>query len=280
VRKRLIAERARSFSALLAIVFALFFALSGNAYALTTDKATARPNEDGGKGVIGNMATRLTWQGTVDEGEVVTSVVLSLPEGADFSDTSTKITVLDGLDRTPIKGEAIPAGNNIEIKMEEGIPEGYLLRLEIEGMKFPAEGGDIAVGGSYTTEDGQSLELVPSKPIKVIQNTWLQQQVNALNEMEWVKVWNSSPFLGMFFKPQLILTSLFSLFPGWLVCLGIVFAAYPFAIILGLIFALMKISQHKIVRAIAIVKMTVVIAMGVRIVLQCSGSERLRRRIC
>ena len=253
MRKRLIAERARSFSALFAIVFALFFALSGNAYALTTDKATARPNEDGGKGVIGNMATRLTWQGTVDEGEVVTSVVLSLPEGADFSDTSTKITVLDGLDRTPIKGEAIPAGNNIEIKMEEGIPEGYLLRLEIEGMKFPAEGGDIAVGGSYTTEDGQSLELVPSKPIKVIQNTWLQQQVNALNEMEWVKVWNSSPFLGMFFKPQLILTSLFSLFPGWLVCLGIVFAAYPFAIILGLIFALMKISQHKIVRAIAII---------------------------
>jgi polar amino acid transport system substrate-binding protein len=57
----------------------------------------------------------------------------------------------------------------------------------------------------------------------------------------------------MFLKPQLILTSLFSLFPGWLVCLGIVVAAYPFAIVLGLIFALMKISRLRIVRAVAVV---------------------------
>ena len=46
------------------------------AQALTTEKATARPNEDGGDGVIGGMDTRLTWEGTVEPGEEVTSVTL------------------------------------------------------------------------------------------------------------------------------------------------------------------------------------------------------------
>ena len=61
----------------------------------------------------------------------------------------------------------------------------------------------------------------------------------------------------MFFKPQLLLTALFSLVPGWLLCLLIVCIAYPFAIILGLVFALMKISKHRLLRAIAIVYVNV-----------------------
>jgi len=223
------------------------------ALGLTTDKATARPNEDGGKRVIGGIATRLTWQGTVEEGEEVTSVTLVLPEGGSFDGASTKITVLDGLDRTPIEGTATSTGEAVQIDLTQPATAGYLLRLEIEGMSFPAAGGDIPITGTYTTADGTTRDLTPSKPISTIENTWLQQMVNTLDETPWVQAWNKSPFLGMFFKPQLILTSLFSLFPGWLVCLGIVFAAYPFAIVLGLAFALMKISRHRIVRAIAIV---------------------------
>ena len=57
----------------------------------------------------------------------------------------------------------------------------------------------------------------------------------------------------MFFKPQLLVTSFVSLFQGWLVCLALVVVAYPFAILLGLAFALMKISKHRVLRAIAIV---------------------------
>ena len=57
----------------------------------------------------------------------------------------------------------------------------------------------------------------------------------------------------MFFKPQLLVTSFSSLFPGWVLCLGIIVACYPFAIALGLIFALLKISKHRLLRAIAIV---------------------------
>jgi len=241
-----------------ALVLAVALVLAGGgvtspALAMTTEKATARPNEDGGKRVIGGIATRLTWEGIVEEGEEIDSVTLTLPDGASFDGSSTKVTVLDGLDRTPIEGEATSGGNSITVKLSDPAEAGYRLRLEIEGMSFPTAGGDVSVEGTYTTVAGDTKDLTPSKPISTIENTWLQGMVNHLDEQAWVQAWNSNSFLGMFFKPQLVLTSLFSLFPGWVVCLGIVVAAYPFAILLGLVFALMKISRHKLVRAIAIV---------------------------
>ena len=119
-------------------------------------------------------------------------------------------------------------------------------------MQFPSEGGDYAVEGSYEA-DGATKELTPSSPIAIIANTPLQSIVNWLDEQPWVEAWNSNQFLGMFFKPQLLVTSFSSLFPGWVLCLGIIVACYPFAIALGLIFALLKISRHRLLRAIAIV---------------------------
>ncbi len=235
------------------LLLAVACALPQPALALTTSKATARPNEDGGSGVIGGKNTRLTWEGMVDEGESIKSVTLELPDGGSFDGASTKVTVLDGLARTPIEGEATSGGTSISVSLSEPAEAGYKLRLEIEGMSFPPAGGEISVKGSYTTLSGKTLELEPSKPIVVIESTWLQNMVNTLDNTPWVQAWNSSQFLGMFFKPQLLITSLFSLFPGWLVCLCIVIAAYPFAIVLGLVFALMKISRLRILRAIAVV---------------------------
>ena len=241
-------------ASLLLLVLALSVGLfSTKALALTTEKATARPNEDGGRRVIGGLPTRLTWEGIVGEGESVTAVTLVLPDGSSFADVSTRVTVLDGLDRTPIKGEATPAGATLSVSFSDPAEAGYRLRLEIEGMSFPAQGGDVTVEGSYTTADGATRDLDPSKPISTIESTWLQRTVNMLDEQPWVQTWNSSQFLGMFFRPQLMLTALFSLFPGWIVCLVIVVVAYPFAILLGLVFALMKISHNRLIRAIAVV---------------------------
>ena len=234
------------------LVFAGGFA-AAPAQALTTEKATARPNEEGGSGVIGGVPTRLTWEGNVEAGEQVTAVTLTLPGTGSFDDSTTKVTVLEELNRTPIEGEVKTAKNTLEVKLSEPAKEGYKLRLEIEDTVLPPEGGDVVVEGSYTTSDGATKDLAPSKPISTISNTWLQQAVSALDHQPWVQAWNSNQFLGMFLKPQLILTSLFSLFPGWLVCLGIVIVAYPFAILLGLVFALMKLSKFRVVRAIAIV---------------------------
>lgn len=221
------------------------------ALALTTNKATARPNEDGGSGVIGGLATRLTWEGTVEEGEEVSSVTLMLPEGSSFDGASTKVTALEGLSRTDVEAIATTAGNELTVDFAEPLSSGLLLRLEVEGMSFPAEGGDVVVGGLYVNQAGEQV-LQDAKPIATIANTPLQMLVASLDESALVQAWNSSPFLGMFFKPQLLVTAFASLIPGWLLCLLIVVIAYPFAIALGLVFAFMKISRLRIVRAIAI----------------------------
>lgn len=247
------ARRAGALLAMLFVALALVVALPMSALAMTTDTATARPNEDGGSGVIGGMNTRLTWEGTVEDGEEVTSVTLTLADGSTFDNSSTRVTVLEGLNRTDVESTVTVNGTSITVDFADPIPAGSLLRLEITDMQFPSEGGDYTVTGTYTTSDGQVHDLEESQAISIIANTPLQSLVNWLDEQEWVAVWNSNPFLGMFFKPQLLVTSFASLFPGWLVCLAIVLCAYPFAILLGLAFAMLKISKHKVLRAIAIV---------------------------
>ena len=236
-----------------AVAFVLAFALAvpGAAFAITTEKATARPNEDGGDAVLGGIATRLTWEGTVDPGEEVSSVTLELPEGSSFDGTTTRVTVLDGLTRISIDNEAKASGDQLTIDFNTPIPESALLRLEVEGVVFPGDGGDIQVTGSYTKTDGTEADLQASPTINVEANTPLQMMVAALDANPAVQAWNSIPFCGMFLKPQLLLTSFPSLFLGWLLCLIIVIVSYPFAILLGLVFALFKISHHTVLRGIA-----------------------------
>lgn len=236
----------------LACVFATTLAVPQQAQALTTENATARPNEDGGDGVIGGMDTRLTWEGTVEDGEEVTSVTLTLPEGASFDHSTTRITALEGLSRMDVTGTATPSGSSITVTFDQTVPAGSLLRLEITNMQFPAAGGDVVVSGTYQAADGEHA-LADSDPITTIANTPLQSIVNWLDQQPWVRAWNSNQFLGMFLRPQLLVTSFASLAPGWILCLGIVVAAYPFAIALGLLFAMLKISKWRILRAVAVV---------------------------
>ncbi|MBR3315525.1 MAG: amino acid ABC transporter permease [Atopobiaceae bacterium] len=242
--------------ALCALACALAILVPTTAFGLTTNKATARPNEDGGSSVIGGLPTRLTWEGTVGTGEKVTSVTLMLPEGGSFDGSTTKVTVLEGLSRAKLDGEVKVEGTSLIVAFSEPATEGLLLRLEVENMHFPPDGGDVAIKGSYVNQSGEQ-ELEESKPIKTIANTPLQALLASLDANPVVEAWNSSPFLGMFFKPQLLVTAFATLIPGWLLCLAIVCIAYPFAIILGLIFALMKISRRRLIRAIAIVYVNV-----------------------
>ena len=156
-----------------------------------------------------------------------------------------------------VTGEAVPSGSSITVTFDQAIPEGSLLRLEITNMQFPSEGGDVVVSGTYESA-GATHELADSAPIATIANTPLQSLVNWLDEQPWVEAWNSNQFLGMFLKPQLLVTSFSSLAPGWLLCLGIVVAAYPFAIALGLLFAMLKFFQVEDLRAVAVVYINVV----------------------
>ena len=245
--------RTRSVACVIVLALAFVCALPVRAWALTTNKATAKPNEDGGSEVIGGLPTRLTWEGTVEEGEKVSSIHLEIPEDGSFAESTTKVTALEGLSRASVESEVSADNNTLTVSFGEPIGEGLLVRLENYNMTLPSAGGDVVVSGTYQNQNGEQ-KLKDSEPaIKTIANTPLQTMVNWLDNQEWVKQWNANQFLGMFLKPQLVLTSLSSLFPGWLLCLGIVIASYPFAILLGLVFALMKISRHRLVRAIAII---------------------------
>ncbi|MBQ6650248.1 MAG: ABC transporter permease subunit [Atopobiaceae bacterium] len=232
--------------------FAVLAVMPTTAFAMTTNKATARPNQQGGNGVVGGIPTRLTWEGTVEEGEEVSSVTLVLPDDASFDDSTTRVTVLEGLNRVSVNSTTTPDGASITIDFEEPIAEGSLLRLEISNMSFPTAGGAISVSGTYENGAGTQA-LVESPAITVITETPLQRIVSWLDAQPWVAAWNSNQFLGMFFKPQLLVTSMVSLFRGWLLCLLIVIVAYPFAILIGLMFAFMKMSKNPILRAIAAV---------------------------
>lgn len=222
------------------------------AEAITVSNATARPNEDGGSSIIGGIATRLTWEGTVEDGEEVCEVTLTLPSDGTFEGSTTRVTVLDGLTRIPVSATATPSGSSINISFDNPIPSGSLLRLEIEGMKFPSDGGDVQVTGTYETDQG-TQDLQASPTISTIANTPLQSAVTFLNGQAWVQAWNSVPFLNMFLRPQLLLTSFSSLFNGWIVCLLLTVLCYPFALLLGMLFAFMKLSKYKVVRAIAVI---------------------------
>lgn len=221
------------------------------AEALTVNKATAKPNEDGGSSVIGGIDTRLTWEAVVDEGESVEAVTLELPKDGSFDGSSSRVTVLEGLKRKDVQADATVNGPSLSLAFSEPVGAGDLLRVEVTNMRFPPEGGDVQVTGTATV-NGEKAALAPSPAIAVAANTPLQAIVNWLDEQPWVEAWNSNQFLGMFFKPQLLVTSFASLFPGWLVCLAIVVIAYPFAILLGLLFAFMKMAKHRAVRAVAV----------------------------
>lgn len=222
-----------------------------SAFALTTNKATAKSNQTEGNGVIGGKETRLTWEGTVED-EQVSQLTLQLPEGSDLQSATTKVTVLSGLTREKIEATASVQGTQVVISFATPVDAQKLIRVEISGMKFPADGGSYTVEGTYTTEQG-TQKLASSSEITIISNTPVQALVNWLDAQPWVEAWNSNHFLGMFLKPQLIVSSVVMLFPGWLVCLAIVICAYPVAIALGMGFALLKISKNPLLRALAVV---------------------------
>ena len=58
-------------------------------------------------------------------------------------------------------------------------------------MRFPSEGGECVVSGTYVSA-GAEHALADSQPIETIANTPLQSVVNWLDEQPWVEAWNST----------------------------------------------------------------------------------------
>ena len=63
------------------------------AHALTTERFTAKSNQDGADGIMGATPTRITWQGQSDANESLASITITLPEGSVLPADGTTVTM-------------------------------------------------------------------------------------------------------------------------------------------------------------------------------------------
>lgn len=219
---------------------------------LEVTKATAQANEDGGTAVLGGIATRLTWEAVVGADGDVGSLSLTLPDGGSFEDSDAHVYLVDGLTRTELAATARIENSTLVLELSEPAAAGTSISVEVDGVLFPSQAGAYSVDGTYTTADGAVRDLPESPTITVSESTFVQHAVQWLDGQGWVAAWNENPFLGMFLRPQHIVTSLASLSQGWGVALLVTVIGFPLAVPLAFIITFMKISRSRALRAVAI----------------------------
>ena len=240
----------------IALLISAFAALAapGQAFALTTEKCTARPNTDSGSTILGGKVTRITWEAQAADDEQVTSLSIAFPEGTVIDDE----TLLASSD-VNVVGEsltAVPATFTLDgrtvtatFAKQKG---GVLLRMTVYGVTFPAEGGEMALTLGYTVAGGAEPVILEEQPIILVEAvSWVQRLSDWLAGRSWVKAWNSVTFLNLFLNPVLVVRSLPVVLQGFFRALGIVLCAFPCAIPFGMLLALMRISRRKFFRGLA-----------------------------
>ena len=237
---------------------ALFGALAlpaPRADAMEAVKCTGRPNsEDDPTVIMGNTESRITFEASVAEGEGVTSLTLRLPEGTGYSNQNLSVTLLTGDDlmtRNELDYTETMDGQGLTLDFAEPITQAGHLNVMIYDVFFPAEGGEMQLEATYELADGteKDIEGIPSIPVEGISTTESLSQW--LEEQPWVQAWNSNRFLHLFFDPALLVTSFPVVLTGFFMSVSIVAVAFPLAIPMGLLLALMRISKPRLLRGIA-----------------------------
>ena len=233
---------------------ALVSATPTAALALETAKCSAKPNGSGSSDVLGGQETRITWEGQASADESVASVSLTLPEGTSYSTDDARLTLLSGDDlmtRERPKTSVSSDGQTVTFALDEAAPAGSYVRLELYKIVFPIVGGDEQISGSYTLADGSSHDISDVPAITVTGTSFWDSASNWLKEQPWVQKWNENTFLRLFLNPPILVSSIPSVFQGFLMALAIVLVAFPLAIPFGFILALMRISKPRVLRAIS-----------------------------
>ncbi len=256
----------RTFKLLAAALIAGACALGGAAApspaeALTVERVTARPNAgDTTNDVVGATETRITWEGLVDAGEDVEELALTLPEGTSYRSADTKAVLLTGenyMDRNEVSFEVSSEGQTITLSFDEPLSAAGRLNVQVYGVVFPAEGGSMQVTGTYTAA-GAEHDLDAVAPIEVVGMSLPDQIAQYLEQQSWVAAWNSNKFLKLFFDPTILVTSFPVVFEGFLMSLAVVAVAFPLAIPLGLLLAVMRRARLALWRGIATTYVNVV----------------------
>lgn len=234
-----------------AILFS--FAPIQSAQALDVDKCTARSNVNGGAGVLGATETRITWEAQAAADEALTEITLTMPAGTSFNATTTRVTRLYGedlMERDVLDAIVSADGDNLLVQIPEGTPAGSFFRIEVYEVFFPSSGGDMQIEGTYTLKGGEVVPIQGTPAITVKGISTPDLLANWLNEQPIVQAWNSVKFFHLFLDPAVAVTSIPVVFWGFLQALAIVAIAFPLAIPVGLMLALMRMSGLRILRAI------------------------------
>lgn len=238
--------------ALLVCACAWVLSAPASAQALEVTQCSARPNSDASSDIMGGKTTRVTWQATLEEGEEVSEVTLTLPADTTFGLESSRVTLLTGDDlmtRVDTGATLSADGQTITAMFPEPV-SGGALRIEIYDVMFPVAGGTMQLSGTYALADGTTHDIEGIPEISVVVTTLSTQIANWLDQQEWVQAWNSNKFLFLFFNPSLIVTSIPVVFQGFLMAIAIVALAFPLAIPVGFLLALMRMSAWRVLRAL------------------------------
>lgn len=246
---------------LLVLMALMMMNLAPSAYALDTVKCTARPNGDTGSEIYGGVGTRITWEGQAAEDQAVQAITLVFPEGTTFTVDNARLTILAGDDhmtRVNLPATFSADGQAALCTFSEPADPGSYFRIEVYDVFFPRAGGPMQLTGTYETADGTYLEITDIPAIEVAVTSPTEQLANSLEEEDWVKAWNSNKFLRLFLNPPILISSFPIVFNGFLMAVAIVAVAYPLAIPLGLIFALLRMARLRLLRAIGSLYVNVV----------------------
>lgn len=277
-RMRALARAAALALAACALALASVTVVPASASAMTTSKLTAKPNGDSGSEVYGAKETRITWEGQAAADERVSAITLTLPDATSYTTDNTKVTVLSGADlmtREKVDFEVSSDGQKVTYAFDQPLKAGAYVRVELYGVEFPASGGDMQVKVAYATAgeagdadaagsaatgtasgetgsaDGPETELADVPAVTVTGVSLTDQLSSYLKEQEWVQKWNSNTFLRLFLNPPILVSSIPSVFQGFLMALAIVLVAFPVAIPIGFMLALMRISRSRVLKAVS-----------------------------
>ena len=243
------------FAAWAALLLAIAVLLPAAANALEVTQSSTRPNGFAGQDTYGGIPTRLTWKLKIEEKDPgVQSVVLVLPDGTDLANSTVDVAILQGVTKTSVEPTVALDGSTVNVIMNQSIDSAEAIsyvRVEIQDMVLPAQGGTFDVTGSIATSAGPVPVPPAAEPIEFKQMTRAESWINWLDRQPWVQAWNSVTFLNMFFNPQLIVASLFVEFKGWLLALLLVAIGFPVAIPVGLLLAFAKMSKIAPIRWIS-----------------------------
>ncbi|MBE5024111.1 amino acid ABC transporter permease [Olsenella sp. DSM 107455] len=246
------------FLGVLIVAVALLGALAlpvGRADAMEVVKCTGRPNsEDDPTAIMGATESRITFEASVAEGEGVSSLTLRLPEGTTFGTDDLAVTLLTGDDlmtRNELDYTESVDGQDLTLDFAEPIMQQGHLNILVYDVFFPTDGGEMQVEATYELADGTEAQIegIPSIPVEGISFTESLSQW--LEEQPWIQAWNANRFLHLFFDPALLVTSFPVVLTGFFTSIAIVAVAFPLAIPMGLLLALMRISKLRLLRGIA-----------------------------